>query len=308
MKKFLSTIPLPFSAVMLSLATLGNALKSIPYVQTIFGTIAFIIFLLVSLKIIFCFSSVKKDLENPILASVFATFPMGMMVLATYIHSFFKPAGFIFWCIAILLQLCIAIYVFTLIKKIKKILPSHYVTFVGIVVASVTSPIFQKQSFGFFIFVIGFVAFLILTPLIFKNLFKKDFIPQVAAPTKVIVAAPLSLCLAGYLSSANNVSFYFSLILFIISVFLTILGIYFIFSSFKKTFDPAYASYTFPMVISSVAAKNMSLQANDFSFGSFIQLIAKIEIAWAIIIVAIVFFLYIFHILKSDIESSKKTA
>ena len=306
MKKMLNLVPLPISAVMLSFATLGNALKSIPYVRKIFGIIAGILFVVIMLKIIVTRDNFKKDMSNPIVASVFVTFFMGIVVLATYVNPFAHTLAIIMWFGGLILHFVTALYVFIhFIVPTKRVIPSHYVTFVGIVVASVTSPMFQLQIIGFVIFIIGFICFLILTPFVFKNLFKEDYIPKTVNPTKVIVAAPLSLCLSGYISSASDVNITFSIFLALFSLLLTILGIYFIVSSFKKEFNPTYAAYTFPMVISGVAMKNLVAVTTELAFNNLIQLIARIEVIIAACIVLFVLILYIYDVMISAQKASK---
>lgn len=300
------------SAIMLSFATLGNALKDIPYVRNICGIIVIILLLTLLCKIIFTFDSFKQDLKNPIIASVFVTFSMGLIVFATYIKPFSNVFGLIVWFLGIALYVVNACYVlFRFIIPTKRVLPSHYVTFVGVVVASVTSPIFSMQSLGFVICIIGFIFFVILTPFIFANLFKKDFIPTPALPTKTIVAAPLSLCLAGYISSASAPNITLVLIASFVALALTILGIYFMFSSIKKAFNPSYSAYTFPMVISAVAMKNVMAisQKMDVAFKSLYVVLYRIEIILAVLVVCLVFIAYIIAIIKSmSKEQSKTTA
>lgn len=296
------------SAIMLSLATLGNALKDIPYIRNICGIVATILLIILLMKIIFTFHTVKQDLKNPIIASVFVTFSMGLMVLATYVKSFSNTIGIIVWFFGILLFFINAFYVlFHFIIPTKKVLPSHYVTFVGIAVASVTSPMFEMQPFGFVIFIIAFACFIILTPLIFKNLFKQDIIPSPAQPTKTIVAAPLSLCLAGYISAASNPNIIFVIIISFVSLALTILGIYFMLISVKKEFNPSYSAYTFPLVISSVAMKNMIAitQKADIVLKNFYSIVYTVEIVLAIAVVLLVFIAYIVSIIKNSNKTQK---
>lgn len=281
---------------MLSFATLGNALKEFPYIRGICGSISAVIFIFILLKIFFTHGDFKTDMLNPVVASVFVTFFMGIVVLATYIKPYVPTLAIFVWILGFILHLTNAVYVFRhFILPSKKILPSHYVTFVGIVVFSVTSPVFKMQNIGFVLFVIGFLAFLILTPFIFKNLFVKDFLPTTATPTKVIVAAPLSLCLAGYLNTANTVYLPFVLVCALFAVLLTCLGIYFLITSLDIAFSPSYSAYTFPMVISAVALKGVS--AASLSFQPLLLVLAQAELIFSALVIVAVFAVYLYTVL-----------
>lgn len=305
MKKGLNKIPLPLSAVMLSFATLGNALKNVPAIRPLFGGISATLLVVLLLKIIFTFETFKKDMNNPIVASVFVTFFMGINVLATYVKPLFPFTAICLWITGLVLHIATALYVLIrFIFPTRKFLPSHYVTFVGIVVASVTAPAFQLQQVGFIIFCIGFTCFLVLTPFICKNLFKENYLPKPAAPTKVIVGAPLSLCLAGYLNSASVVSLTFAFILLLFSFMLTCIGVYFIATTIKKEFNPTYAAYTFPMVISAVAMKGMAAITAEHTFHPLLQMIAQVELIFAVCVVLAVFIRYILHFVHKPMAIS----
>lgn len=300
MKNKLSSIHLPFSAIILSLATLGNILSEYVYIRNIVGIICGILSIIFVIRILINTEKFKTELNNPIIVSVLVTFPMALVVLSTYIKPLSNILGVILWAIGLLTHLAIIIY--SLVKFIipsKKILPSHYVTFVGIAVASVTSPMFGLQKIGFIIFIFAFIFFCLLTIPIFRNLFKQDFIPKVAQHTKAIVAAPLSLCLLGYLNSAQNISMNFAYSLFIFAFFLTILGIYFIFSTINTGFYPTFAAYTFPMVISCFATKKMLALTTNLTFQPIISIIYKAELIIAIIIVIYVLIKYILDFIKN---------
>lgn len=92
MKNFLKNVPLPFSPLMLSFASLGNRFKEYPVVHGFFGIISVLILILLSMKIIFLRKDFLAQMEDSIFASLFVTFPMGMMVYSTYIKTFFEDS------------------------------------------------------------------------------------------------------------------------------------------------------------------------------------------------------------------------
>ena len=91
---------------------------------------------------------VKEDLQNPIMASVAATFPMALMLLSTYIKPFIgSPAKYI-WFFAIALHLILIIYFtlkFILKLQMPKVFASYFIVYVGIAVAAVTAPAFEDS-------------------------------------------------------------------------------------------------------------------------------------------------------------------
>lgn len=300
MKKALRAIPLPICSVMLSLATLGNILSQWSIVRGILGIMAALIGVVILLKIIVTSDQYKTDMQNPVIASTFVTFTMAIVVLSTYIKPFSVMLGKAIWLIGLALHIAVIVYVIIrFILPSKKILPSYYVTFVGIVVASVTSPAFGLKKVGFAICIIGFAAFVWLSFFILKNLFKADYIPRPAAPTKVIVAAPLSLVLLGYINSAEAVNTSVAIITACVAFLLTLLGVYFMGKTIGKSFNPAYAAYTFPLVISSFAMKGMAGVCAGSALGTTFTVIHMIELVLALLVVLWVLLRYILHFVRT---------
>ncbi len=57
-------------------------------------------------------------------------------------------------------------------------------------------------------------SYLILLPIILYRITKVKEIPEPALPTIVILAAPASLCLAGYMNSFQNKNNVYSLVIY----------------------------------------------------------------------------------------------
>ncbi len=294
MQKILRSIPLPVSAIALSFATLGNILSNVGVIRPIFGTIAALLLVIILLKIALTPAKFKEDMLAPVVASTFATFSMAIMVLSTYVKPVSRALGLLLWCVGIAIHIAIIVYVFTkFVLPSRKIFPSYYVTFVGIAVASVTSPAFALQRVGFVIAIIAALFFLLITPPILRNVFKANYLPAPANPTKTIVAAPMSLIITGYVNSAAQVNQPLLLVMLIIAVILTALGIYFIATTIKKEFNPAYAAYTFPMVISCFAAKVSSAAIETPAIKSVLGALHSVELLIALLAVAFALAMYI---------------
>ncbi len=207
MKKFLEKCPLPITGLILGLAALGNLVQSYgnPF-RNILGIIAGILFILFLTKLMLYPQQVKNDLNNPVIASVFPTFSMATMLLSTYLNPYFPTFAFTLWMIGFILHGYL-IFWFTIrfIPKlnIKQVFPSWFIVYVGIVAASVTSSAYGMELLGKIAFWFGFITyFMLLCPILYRIL-KVKKMPKAALPTLVILAAPASLLLAGYLNALS---------------------------------------------------------------------------------------------------------
>ncbi|MGF7058864.1 TDT family transporter [Brassicibacter mesophilus] len=259
MTKVIKKLPIPIAGLMLALAAKGNLVLSYGSVyRNIFGSISAILFILLIMKAITNPKSVSDGLNSPVVASVMPTFSMGMMLLATYLKPYLPSLSFYMWIVAIVLH-CIFIIVFTkryIFKfDIKKVFPSYFVVYVGIVVASVTAPAFNMLSLGQYIFWFGFVSYLVLLPIVLYRVFAVRAIPEPALPTLVIFAAPASLCLAGYINSFQQKSMAILSFLTALSLLMLACVLLYFPKLLKLKFYPSYSAFTFPLVISAIAIK-----------------------------------------------------
>ena len=272
MKAMIQKVPVPLCGVMLGCAALGNLLQSYSEaVRYLFGIIAFLALVLLLLKWALYPTMVKEDLKNPIMLSVAATFPMGLMLLSVYAKPFLGGVSFFIWLAAILLHVAL-IVVFTMrfiIKlDIKKVFASYFIVYVGIAVAGITAPAYNMQALGAVAFWFGFVSLLALLVVVGYRYFKHPEVPEPARPLFCIFAAPTSLCLAAYIQSVATKSAGMVIFLFILATALYLLSLYKLLRLPKAVFFPSFASFTFPFVISAIAAK----QATAFLTGAGYQL------------------------------------
>lgn len=260
MKDVIKKVPIPLCGVMLGMAALGNLLQSYSEgIRYVCGVIAALLLVLVLLKLILFPGMIKDDLKNPIMASVAGTFSMALMLLSVYAKPFIGQAAFVIWIFAILLHIALIIYFtmkFILKLEMPKVFASYYIVYVGIVVASITAPAYEKLGIGTAAFWFGFVALLILLVLVTVRYVKYKEVPDPAKPLICIYAAPTSLCIAGYVQSVTPKSKTFLLVMFAVATVIYIFALvkavgYLV----KLPFFPSYASFTFPFVISAIASK-----------------------------------------------------
>lgn len=259
MNNLVKKLPIPASGLMLGLAALGNLLRSHGEIfRNICGLIAAVLLVLLVIKVVMYPKCLKEGLESPVVGGVMATFPMGMMILSTYLVTFSKGLALGLWVAGILVHvaLILAFSAKYLLKfNIKKVFTTYYIVYVGIVAGSVSAPAHNMLQVGQLLFWFGFVAYLVLLPLVLYRIFVVKEIPAPALPTLVIQAAPGSLCLAGYLSTFQEKSPVMVGILLALAAVNILIGLAFLIKNVTGRFTPAFSSFTFPIVISGLAVK-----------------------------------------------------
>lgn len=262
----LKKLPLPVTGVALGAAALGNLLESYSSGVRLFcGGVSLVLLVLVVLKILLYPGQFREDMQNPIMASVFGTFSMHLMLLAGYAKPFLGSAAAVIWYVGIVIHVCLILY-FTakFIRKLalEKVFASYFIVYVGIVVASVTAPAFNAQAVGQAAFWFGFVLLLGLLVLVTWRYLKRKEVPAPAQPLFCIYTAPASLCLAGYMQSFPEKSWPFAVGLALLALVLYIVALVKLPKYLRMPFYPSYAAFTFPFVISAIGMKMMMAYAS----------------------------------------------
>ncbi len=259
MSNLIKKLPIPASGLMLGLAVLGNLVRSHGEIyRNILGLVAAVLFVLLAIKAVKYPAAIKEGLENPVIGGVMATFPMGMMILSTYLVAYSKGLAFALWVAGLLLHAALILafsarYLFKF--NIKKVFTTYYIMYVGVVAGSVSAPVHNMFQLGEMLFWFGFVAYLILLPIVLYRIFIVKEIPGPALPTLIVQAAPGSLCLAGYLSTFQVKSPLMVGILLALAAVSILIALAFLPKLIMGKFTPAFSSFTFPIVISGVAFK-----------------------------------------------------
>ena len=293
MKDVIKKVPVPLCGVMLGTAALGNLLQSYSEgVRYVCGVVAGLLLVLVLLKWILFPKMVKEDLGNPIMASVAGTFPMALMLLSVYVNPFIGQAAVYIWILAILLHVALIIYFtvkFVVKLQMPKVFASYYIVYVGIAVASITAPAYEQLKIGAAAFWFGFVCLLALLVLVTIRYVKYPNVPDPAKPLICIYAAPMSLCIAGYVQSVTPKSAGFLLGMFVVACVLYVFALVKAIGFLKMPFFPSYASFTFPFVISAIAStQTMACLANLGQPMPALQYVVLVETIIAVVFVAYV--------------------
>lgn len=298
MKDVIKRVPIPICGVMLGAAALGNLLQSYSEgIRYVCGVFAAFLLVLVLLKLILFPKAVAEDMQNPIMASVSATFPMALMLLTTYVKPFIGQAAYYIWFLAIILHVILIIYFtvkFIVKLQMPKVFASYFIVYVGIAVAAVSAPVHEKTEVGSITFWFGFVCLLLLLVLVSYRYIKFKDIPNPAKPLICIYAAPASLCVVGYVQSVTPKSFGFLMVMFVLACVLYIFALVKAAEYLKLPFFPSYAAFTFPFVISAIAAKQtMACAANLGKPLPFLQYVVLAETVIAVVLVVYIYIRFI---------------
>lgn len=307
-------LPLPIAGLMLALAALGNLLLSHGSIyRNILGIMSGIVLALLLAKIVIMPKAVREGFENPVIASVIPTFSMGLILLSAYIKPYASSAAYCLWLLGIALHITL-ILAFTMKYivnfNIKKVFPSYFIVYVGIVCASVTAPAFGMEQLGRYIFWFGFVSYLAILPVaLFRTLIVKET-PEPAKPTFAIYTAPANLCLAGYLNSFQTKSMLIVTFLAGLSLVMFIYVIINMPSLLRLKFYPSYSAFTFPFVITAIAMKGSGTYFSKagINIPYMAYLISALEILAVIMVIYVSLRYLIFMIWTSETVQSNTTA
>lgn len=310
--RIIKKMPVPICGLALALAALGNLLVTYnTALRYTLGALALLVLLLFTVRIFADFAAVKAELGTPLTLSVFSTYPMAWVLLAAYLRPFAGGVSMGVWVFGLVLHLFLILLFakkYLLHWNIKTVFPTWFVLFVGFVVGSVTAPAMGMQAVGRVLFYVGFACYLILLPIMLYRVFKVKGIPQPATPTYAIFCAPISLCLAGYLSAFEDkipALVYCMLALCLVSYVGVLVAMV---KLLRLPFYPSYSAFTFPLVISAIAQKMSTafLQGQGIAVPGVLVIITTL-VAAAIVAYVLVRFA-MFLLAKPKVQELKKAA
>ncbi len=275
-------IPIPICGVFLGLFGLGNLLQSYSEgIRMACGIVATILMILFIISVCADFGKFAENMKNPIMASVFCTFPMALMLFSTYFKPWLGGASKVIWYIAIILHVVLIIYFtakFMLKPQLPKVFASYFIVYVGIAMAAMTAPAYEATGLGTVTFWFGLVTLIILLILVTVRYVKIPEAPDPAKPLICIYTAPASLCIAGYIQSVMPKSLPLLKCLWALATVLFVFACIKFIQYLKLPFFPSYAAYTFPFVISAIATKQLMVcSMNMGSPMAFLKPIVLIE-------------------------------
>lgn len=278
--KHIQKIPLALSAVSLSLAALGNLLRSYGEgIRTACGILSGALLLLYLLRVIFDAAHVREELKNPVAFSILPTATMALMLLCAYVKPYVSFAEIVWYAAAALQVVIMLLFAkrFVLGFAPQTVFPSWFIVGAGIAVASVTSPAMGARPVGQIAFYVGLALYILLLPIVIHRMVKLKPLPEPARPTIAIFTAPMSLCLAGYLAAFEQPSRPLVLAMLAVAALSYLYVTVQMFSLLRLPFYPTYAAFTFPYVISAVAFKSANAFLTNGGGPSFAAVVTVCE-------------------------------
>ncbi|NLS13102.1 TDT family transporter [Vibrio sp. SM6] len=290
-------IPTPLAGLALGIASLGVNWSSVlssghGYLWSS-AIIASLLLLVVALKYALNPHQLIKDVAHPILGSVLPTFSMTLMLVSISVRMLSWSFGETLWLVAVALHLLLLLgFGYFRLRYVgqEPVSPSWFIPPVGILVAVLSfsgNPALLPIAWG--VLILGMVACVIMLPLILFQLIISQGMPDAVKPNIAILAAPASLCLAGYLVLVAIPSPLIIALFLGMALLMTAIVYIAFFQLLRLPLSPSYASYTFPIVISATALLKLKdwLQshADMTQYSEPIQAIAMIQLWIATIVV-----------------------
>ena len=253
--------------------------------QIICMIIAFVILILMIIRIFISIDNFKKELSDPILCSFLASMPVCGAILSGFIASIptfcnnqLEPtvnAATIIGTITLIMSFLFHIFIlcfFFYFSFNKRNLLKNYVYWtvplVSLIVSSIVSSNFPTEILPNILFQIiwyfGVVVFIIFLPYIFYKITFDDNLEKDKIPTIAILAAPSSITLLGFVNvfTINGQPIVGYSESFVVSIILLLVMISFsfwlfllltLFKIFQTKFNSTYSSLALPSTISPIA-------------------------------------------------------
>ena len=314
MAELIKKVPLPTAGVALGLAALGNLLQ--PYSEVARGLCGMLSLALVALllaKVVRHPDMIREDFKNSILASVSATLLMAIMQLSTYLAPATLWGGFALWSMAVGLHLGLMMWFtsrFIRRFQLKEVFPTYFICYVGIIVASVTSPTYGAEALGHGLFWLGFACYAVLLAVVTYR-YAKHEVPEGARPLFCIYTAPMSLSLVGYLATAPEPNPVMVGVMLVLAQGFLVLVLSRLPKFIGLPFYPSYAAMTFPFVISATALSQGVAFLNGLGAGlpAALDVLVLAETGLAVVMVGYVLTCYLrFFFKRAEQPASQPVA
>ncbi len=310
LKAAVEHIPVPVAGVALGLAALGNVLAGASaLVHDICGILSALLVIALLAKIILAPKRFAEDMGNPVAASTCATLFMASMQLSVYLSALNRPAAFALWCTAIAGHFLLMAWFtkrFIFNFDLKNVHATYFIAYVGIIVASLTSPAFGMEAFGQLLFWFGFICYAVLFVIVTVR-YARHEVAAPAKPTFCVYAAPMSLSLAGYLAVTPNPDLLLVAVMAIAAQALFVFVLVQVPKFIKGGFYPSFAAMTFPFVITATALDRAIyvLGQQGLILPDVFSWLVVAEIAFATCMVCFVFAHYLRFMGKNAIAAVK---
>ncbi|MGL5614705.1 MAG: TDT family transporter [Sarcina sp.] len=302
--KKLENYPIGACGTALGFITLSNAWGSVGvnFLKPIAVYLAIIIIVLKLIKLFMHPRAIIADLKNPIAGSFYTTVDMASFLIAAYFHGKYPDFARGLWLFCVIVHFTlVGIYTFFRLKnhKFSEVIPSWYVTYVGIVTGTLVGHGMGFPNLSKFMLYFGLVAYIGCYPFMLYKIFTKK-LTKAQITTTGIMAAPGGLVVGGLVTVYKYVNPYILGIFIVLMIFNVLIVYYFVGKLFKNGFVPGFAAFTFPLAVSTLAtykvvgyfkAQHMVNLVGPFKIIAMIELIVtSCVIAYVLINFIVIFF------------------
>lgn len=283
LKDKVSRLPLPVVPTTLGLLVLSGYYDAIgyPVIHWLAVLVSTVVALAYCLKIAFHLKSVvAAEYANPMLAALYPTVPMLIMVLCVFYAQLFPAvwtaAQVVFFVMLALLFVHIVVFFARFFLKRfewKTFMPSWYVTTNGVMVSTVAGMQFMPEPLATGIVVWGIAIYVVLTPFMLWRM-KRCEVAEATMHSQAIMLGPCSMCLVSYVNAFAEPNLIVVSLLFACVAISLVYVVWKLPKFFSVTFHPGYAGMTFPMAVGLLATNG---------FASAFAAAGYAEVAWAAI-------------------------
>lgn len=291
MKQYLNKLEnlhIGISGTCMAFITLSNCwlIKDITYLKPISIFLALGMLTLMLIRVIIYPKVMLNELKDPVLGTFYPTFGMVTWLVSAYFYPYFPRTCSVVWIGAAIYHYFVLIF-YTIIrikeKKFSNIMPTCFIVYTGMITGSVASKGMGGiiPQIAHFMLMFGFIFYTLLLPVVLYIVFKSEILDDHRLPTVGIVCSPAPLGIVGILAIEPNPNIYMLTWLIVTGLVLLVVVYSYIFKLFKTGFKPAYASFTFPLAIATLAAYNLSNYFGSIGYralGSTFKLLGDIEI------------------------------
>ena len=291
MRKYLDKLQymhIGISGTCLAFITLSNCwrLKDINYLKPIAITIAVIMLILMIIRLIMFPKVMYKELKDPVTGTFYPTMGMVTWLVAAYFYPKFPTICSVIWLAMVVYHYGIVLF-YTIIRlreaRFSNIMPTCFIVYTGMITGSVASKGMGGiiPAVAHFILMFGFVFYTLLLPFVLYIVFKSEILDDRKLPTVGIVCSPAPLGIVGILTIEPEPNIYMLIWLIVTGLILLVVVYSYIIKLFKEGFKPAYASFTFPLAIATLAAYDLGIyfkQRGELLLGQLFELLGNIEI------------------------------
>ncbi len=262
LKDKVSRIPLPVVPATLGLLVLSGTydMLGFPLVHVLAVAVATLVAAAYCLKVAFHLKSVvAAEYANPMLAALYPTLPMLVMVLCAYYASLFPASEtaaktVFFSLMALLVAHVVVFFVRFFLRRFewKTFMPSWYVTTNGVMVSTVAGMAFMPKPLAVGVVVWGIAIYVLVTPFMLWRM-KRCEVAEATMHSQAIMLGPCSMCLVSYLNVWSEPHLLVVVPLFACIVVSLAYVIGKLPTFFSVAFHPGYAGMTFPMAVGLLA-------------------------------------------------------